>query len=247
MENSKIYFASDFHLGVPSYEESRLREKRICDWLDSIKNDAKEIFLVGDIFDFWFEHKYTIPKYHTRFIGKIAELTDSGIKVHFFIGNHDMWMFDYFEKELGVTIYQNPIIREFNGKKFFIGHGDGLGPGDNKYKFIKSLFRNKFCQWMFARLHPNLSFGIANFFSKRSRLATGQSDEVFKGEDEEWLIQFCKDYLKNDKIDFFIFGHRHLCLDIDLGNNSRYINLGHWMKSGQYAFFDNNILKIIKL
>ena len=177
MPSTKIYFISDFHLGAPSYEESLLREKKIVRWLNAVKQDASEIYIMGDVFDFWFEYKQGVPKGFVRLLGKLAELNDAGIKLHYFIGNHDMWAFDYLPKEIGVTLYRSPIERTLNEKKFIIGHGDGLGPGDHGYKFIKKVFANKFCQRLFARLHPNLGISIANFWSRRSRLATGMHDE----------------------------------------------------------------------
>lgn len=231
----KVYFASDFHLGAPDYASSLIREKRIVRWLDEISKDAKEIFLVGDIFDFWFEYKRAIPKGFVRLQGKIAELTDSGIPVHIFTGNHDMWIFDYIPKELGVQLYREPIHREFFGKKYFIGHGDGLGPGDKGYKFLKKVFANKFCQWCFARLHPNFGIWLADKSSKTSRAHTGSSDEVFHGEENEWLVVFCKDELKKEHFDYFIFGHRHLPLEIDLAENSKYFNLGEWINYNTYV------------
>ena len=164
----KIYFASDFHLGVPTFELSLAREKKIVRWLDSIKHDAEEIYLVGDIFDFWWEYKYTIPKGQTRLLGKVAELTDSGIAVHFFTGNHDLWMKDYFIQELGVSVNHEPIKKKYNNKSFLIGHGDGLGPGDGWYKFLKKCFKNPFLIWCFKTLHPNLGFWIARRSSKRA-------------------------------------------------------------------------------
>lgn len=233
-----IYFASDFHLGVPTYEKSLEREKSIVAWLDHIEPTAKEIFLVGDIFDFWFEYKQAIPKGFVRLQGKIAQLTDSGIPVHVFTGNHDMWIFDYLPKELGIQLYRKPIEREFNGKKFYIGHGDGLGPGDRGYKFLKKVFENKFCQWCFARLHPNFGLWLANYSSRTSRASTGQEDEKFLGKENEWLYIYCQEILKQDKYDFFVFGHRHLPLEIELNANSKYINLGDWLK--YYTFLEFN-------
>jgi UDP-2,3-diacylglucosamine hydrolase len=239
----KIYFASDFHLGIPDHERSLIREKKIVRWLDSIKHDAEEIYLVGDIFDFWWEYKHVVPKGYTRLLGKIAELTDSGIKMNFFTGNHDLWMKDYFTKELNVTVYHDPITRTYNDTVFFIGHGDGLGPGDKKYKFLKAIFTSKICQWLYARLHPNLGFAIARAASVKSRVATGASDEIFLGEEKEWLYLFSKGYIKTHKIDYFIFGHRHLTLDMPLeGEKSRYINLGQWLSSSNYAVFDGKEL-----
>ncbi|MBN8695569.1 MAG: UDP-2,3-diacylglucosamine diphosphatase [Bacteroidetes bacterium] len=242
----KIYFASDFHLGVPSFEKSLAREKRIVKWLDEIKHDAAEIYLMGDMFDFWFEYKYAAPKGFVRLLGKIAEITDSGIPVTFFTGNHDMWMFDYLPREIGVTIYKDPIEKEFNGKKFFLGHGDGLGPGDKGYKFIKKIFSNRFCQWLFARIHPNFGIGMANYWSRKSRLSNGPEDEKFTGEENEWLVVFAKEILQTKHFDYFIFGHRHLPLDIKLADNSRYINLGEWVNYNTYAVFDGNTVELKK-
>jgi len=238
MKNKKIYFASDFHLGIPNYESSLIREKRLVRWLDEIKADAEEIYLMGDLFDFWFEYKFVAPKGFIRLLGKIAELTDSGIKVNLFTGNHDMWMFDYLPKELNVTIYRDSIQREYNGKKFFLGHGDGLGPGDHRYKLLKWFFTNKTYQWLYARVHPNLAFSIANYFSRKSRIATGTSEDKFLGNDKEWLVTYCNEVLQKEHYDYFIFGHRHLPLDILLNEKSRYINLGDWVKYFTYAVFD---------
>ena len=246
MSNKKIYFASDFHLGVPTHEISLTREKKICRWLDSIKHDAQEIFLVGDLFDFWFEYKYTVPKGNVRLLGKIAELTDAGIKVHFFVGNHDLWMKDYFVEELKVSIHYQPITRTFDNKVFYIGHGDGLGPGDKGYKFLRRIFASKFCQWLYSRLHPNLAFYIARRSSKRSRIGAGNSDEKFLGSENEWLFLFSRDYLKNHKVDFFVFGHRHLPLDLDVDGKARYVNLGEWIHYDTYAVFDGKNLSLLK-
>lgn len=243
---TNIYFASDFHLGAPNEISSREREQRIIRWLDSIKHRAAEIYLMGDLFDFWFEYKTVVPKGHVRLLGKIAELTDSGIPVNLFTGNHDMWMFDYLEKELGVTIFRKPIQKVYNGKKFYLGHGDGLGPGDHQYKFLKKIFANSLCQWMFARLHPNLGIGIANFWSRKSRIANKHADEKFLGEENEWLIQFCKEELKKEHFDYFIFGHRHLPLDIKLNERSRYLNLGEWVTQSNYVVFDGNSVELKK-
>tara|TARA_B100001093_G_scaffold205275_1_gene197346 strand:- start:1348 stop:2094 length:747 start_codon:yes stop_codon:yes gene_type:complete len=244
MITKKIYFASDFHLGTPNFEKSREREDKIIKWLNTIESNASEIYLVGDIFDFWFEYKYTVPKGNIRFLGKIANLIDSGIKVHIFTGNHDMWMFNYLEKEFNLIIHRKPIEKEINGKKFFIGHGDGLGPGDRKYKLIKKFFSNPICQWLFARIHPNLGFSIAQSWSKKSREKENKENHKFLGEEKEWLIQFCKEELKNKEIDFFIFGHRHLPINHEINQTSKYINLGDWIKYNTYAEFDGVNLEL---
>lgn len=231
---TSVYFASDFHLGVPNAESSRERELAVVSWLDFVKEDALEIYLVGDIFDFWFEYAKVIPKGFARLQGKIAELVDSGIPIYFFTGNHDMWMFDYFEKELGVKIYRENIIREYFGNKILIGHGDGLGPGDYSYKFLKKVFASKICQWLFARIHPNLGLWIADKWSRSSRIAN-DSKEQFLGEENEWLAIYAKEVLQKEHIDYFIFGHRHLPLDIKLNERSKYVNLGEWVHHRTYA------------
>jgi UDP-2,3-diacylglucosamine hydrolase len=241
----KIYFASDFHLGVPDEEQSRAREARLVQWLDMASKDAAEIFLVGDVFDFWFEYKTVIPKGFVRLQGKIAEITDAGIPVHYFTGNHDMWAFGYFEKELGVKMYRQPITRFFNGAKFMIGHGDGLGPGDHGYKFIKKVFANPFCQWAFRQIHPDLGIRIASFFSGRSRAVNLSEDLKYLGDDREWLAVYCREILKETHFDYFIFGHRHLPIDIKVGAGSRYVNLGEWMRSNTYAVWDGTHLELL--
>ncbi|HNS11601.1 MAG TPA: UDP-2,3-diacylglucosamine diphosphatase [Bacteroidia bacterium] len=234
----KIYFASDFHLGVPNAEKSLEREKKIVSWLDSIKTDAEELYLLGDVFDFWFEYKTVAPRGYVRLLGKLAELSDSGIPIHYFTGNHDMWIFDYLEKELNVKVYRAPIEANYNNKSFYIGHGDGLGPGDHGYKFIKRVFANPVCQWLFARLHPNFGIALANYFSRKSRIATGTIDEKFLGEEKEWLVIHSKELLEKKHYDFLIFGHRHLPLDIAINGKSRYINLGDWIRYDSYGVFD---------
>ena len=240
----KIYFLSDFHLGAPNYESSLIREKRIVKFLDQIKTDAAQIFILGDIFDFWFEYKRVVPKGFVRILGKLAELTDSGIEMHFFVGNHDMWMKGYFEKELNIKVCYHPKEFDLDGKKFFIGHGDGLGPKDHRYKFMKKVFRNKFSQWLFGFLHPGFGIGLANYFSRRSREATGKIDEHFLGEEKEWLIIFSREKMKTKHYDYFIFGHRHLPIDFKLSDATRYINLGDWIKYNSYAVFNGENVQL---
>jgi len=243
VNSHKIYFASDFHLGVPDYESSLEREKKIVRWLDEIKHDATEIYLLGDVFDFWFEYKRAIPKGFVRLQGKIAEITDAGIPVYYFTGNHDMWVFDYLPKELGMKLCRGPIQKQYNSKKLFIGHGDGLGPGDNGYKFLKKVFANKLCQWLFARLHPNFGIWLAGYSSGVSREEI-ENLEFFG--DEEHLVQFCKKTLETEYFDYFIFGHRHIPLDLEVGKNSRYINLGDWIINFTYAVFDGDKMELKK-
>lgn len=240
----KTYFASDFHLGASAKETSSVRERRIVRWLEMIKKDAAAIYLVGDVFDFWFEYKTVVPKGYIRLLGKLAELRDIGIPIYFFTGNHDMWMFDYFEKELDIPTYRAPIVREINGKTFFIGHGDGLGPGDTGYKFLKKIFNHPFNKWLFARLHPNFGIGLADYWSNRSRDSQPE-ENYFLGEENEWLIAYANRKLETINADFFVFGHRHLPIDYTLKNGkSRYINMGDWLNHYSYAVFDGNDMQV---
>jgi UDP-2,3-diacylglucosamine hydrolase len=239
----KIYFASDFHLGIDVKYTSREREKQLVSWFDQIKEDAEEIYLVGDLFDFWFEYKQAVPKGYVRFLGKLAELRDLGIKIFIFTGNHDMWIFDYFEKEFDIPTYRAPITKVIKGKKFYIGHGDGLGPGDHSYKLLKKVFSNRLCQWVFARLHPNFGIGLANYLSRTSRSSKDHKVNFF-GE-KEWLAIHSNEVNEKEPHNYFIFGHRHLPIDYTLNDNkSRYINLGDWMNYNSYAVFDGQDLTI---
>ena len=244
-KNKKIYFLSDFHLGAPNAVDSLIREKKIIQFLNEIQEDAAQIFIVGDLFDFWYEYKKVVPKGYVRILGKHAELTDAGVAVHFFVGNHDMWMKDYFQKELNISIYFKPTAFQFNNKHFLVGHGDGLGPGDNGYKFIKKIFRNKTCSWLFGMLPPHIGMSIAHYFSRKSRAHTGKENEIYLGPEKEWLIIYCKEVLQKDFYDYFIFGHRHLPINFIINEKSRYINLGDWINYFSYAVFDgeNTTLK----
>ncbi len=246
-ERKKIYFASDVHLGAPVMTNNSERERLFVKWLDTVKKDAGAIYLLGDIFDFWFEYKRVVPRGFTRFLGKIAEITDSGIPVHFFTGNHDIWVFDYLPNELGVIVHRDIVKTELGGKKFFIAHGDGLGPFDKGYKFLKKIFTNKFLQWCFARLHPNFGIWLAVKWSGHSRLKNGMiAADEFRGDDKEWLVLYAKEELKKEHFDYFVFGHRHIPCSIDLGNNSRYINTGDWVTNFTYAVFDGGNMELCK-
>ncbi len=238
MERTKIYFASDFHLGIPDHASSLIREKKIVRWLDEIKADAKQIFLIGDLFDFWFEYKHVVPRGFVRLLGKLAELKDSGIDIQIFTGNHDLWMFGYFEQEIKIPVHHKPIQLEANGKKFYIGHGDGIGPGDKGFKFMKKIFKSWLAQRLFAMLHPYLAFKIARYFSYNSRMLN--VERKFLGEDKEWQIIYAKEILKKEHIDYFLFGHRHIAIQIPIGENSSFINLGDWIVFNSYAEFDGS-------
>ncbi len=247
MSNSKkIFFLSDLHLGMHPVEKSREREKKVVQWLESIRHEAEEIYLLGDIFDYWFEYKRVVPRGFTRFLGKIAEITDSGIKVHFFTGNHDVWVFDYLPEEIGVEVHHHPIIREYGGKKFYIAHGDGLGPNQSGYKLLKWLFTNKTAQWLYARLHPNFATGLAHRWSKKSRYNKGVTTE-FLGVEKEYLIVYARELLEKEHFDFFLFGHRHLPYEYDLNEKSRFFYLGDWIQNFSYAVFDGTDLKLKRL
>lgn len=251
-----VYFLSDFHLGVPDAESSRQREKLIVRFLDSVKDKAHTIFIVGDMFDFWFEYRHVVPKGFVRLLGRLAELHDSGIHLHFFVGNHDMWMKDYFQKELGIPVYYEPKVFVFNGVSFYVGHGDGLGPGDRGYKFLKRVFRSPVSQWLFGIIPPALGIGLANYSSGLSRGGEKHKEEFFYGEDKEWLLLHSRELLQKEPHHFYVFGHRHLPIDYNLTPGhalpipereevkSRYINLGEWMNFQTYAVFDGEKMEL---
>ena len=241
----KVYFLSDFHLGAPNDTESRKREDRLVRFLQDARKDAGIIFIVGDIFDFWFEYKTVVPKGFVRILGTLAQIADEGIQLHIFTGNHDLWMQDYLSKELNAKLYFEPQTFTIQNKQFLIGHGDGLGPGDEGYKRLKKIFTNPICQWLFRWLHPDAGIQLANYFSRKSRAKTGNADELFLGEDKEWLILYTKEKAKTMAVDYFIFGHRHYAIDLKISDKSRYINLGDWIRLNSYAVFDGNDIQLL--
>lgn len=242
----KVYFASDQHLGAPTYAESLPREKRFVKWLDEVKSDAAAIFVLGDLFDFWFEYKTVVPKGFVRVLGKLAEIRDSGILIYFFVGNHDLWMKDYFLTELNIPVYHDNRLFEINGKTFLIGHGDGKGPGDKGYKRMKKVFVHPFSKWLFGWLHPDLGVKLAQHLSVKNKLISGDSDVKFLGEENEWLVQYAKRKLETQHYDYFIFGHRHLPMTIPVGENSIYANLGDWIIYFTYGVFDGKDFELKK-
>jgi UDP-2,3-diacylglucosamine hydrolase len=246
-DGKKIYFASDNHLGAPTMEASRPREKKFVAWLDEIKQDAAAIFLLGDLFDFWFEYKTVVPKGFTRTLGKLAEITDSGIPIYYFVGNHDLWMNGYFEEELNIPVFHEPQEFKLKDTSFYIGHGDGLGPGDKGYKRMKKVFTNPLSKWLYQWLHPDWGVLLAQYFSVKNKLISGDEDIKFLGEENEWLVQYSKEKLKEKHRDFFVFGHRHLPMEIDLDNNSRYVNLGDWITYYTYGVFDGEGFALKKI
>lgn len=247
---TKTYFISDLHLGVPNAAMSRQREKAAVRFLNQIAHDAKRLYVLGDLFDFWYEYATVVPKGFVRIQGKLAEMADQGVEVHLFTGNHDMWMFNYFTDEFGATVHRSPEVTNIDGTLFMLGHGDGLGPGDHGYKFIKKVFANPISIWLFGKLPPGIGVRLAHFWSGRSREANLPQDEVFKGLDNEWLYLHCRDVIRNRQaknlqpIANFIFGHRHLLLDIDIDGHARYINLGEWFSKPHFAVWDGKLLEI---
>jgi len=244
LEKKFIYFISDLHLGLYPPEKSIEREKFVVQWLGSVKDNMSELYLLGDIFDFWHEYRHVIPRGHTRFLGKLAELSDSGVKLHFFTGNHDVWVYDYLPGEIGLKLYRKQQIRDINGLRFFIAHGDGLGPGDGGYKFLKSLFTNRVLQWLFARIHPNAALAFGRWWSKNSRYAKGIVAEPYRGDENEFQIVFARQTIKREHFDYFIFGHRHIPFDVKIGEATRVINLGDWISHFSYAVWDGNKLEL---
>lgn len=244
---NKIYFVSDLHLGALALKNNRERELLFVDWLHSIRKDAAMLFLMGDYFDFWFEYRKTVPKGFVRSLGALAEICDSGIPVHFFTGNHDIWAFDYLPSEIGMIVHTDPVIMEILGKKFFLSHGDDLGKKDFGYQLIKNFFHNRIAQWAFAKIHPDLSFRFAHHWSKNSRLAYKERDQGLKGLEHEEQYQFAESALKKEYFDYFVFGHRHIILDEPLSDKSRLIILGDWIKKFSYGVFDGNEFRIEKI
>ncbi len=247
--NKKIYFASDQHLGAPTPEKSFPREQKFLGWLNEVKQDAEAIFLLGDLFDFWFEYKTVVPKGFVRILGKLAEIKDSGIPIYFFVGNHDLWMVDYFEKELNIPVYHKPQVFNINQKTVFIGHGDGLGPHDKGYKRMKKVFTFPMFKFMFKWLHPDIGVRIGQYMSVKNKMISGDDDAKFLGNDKEWLVKYCKRKLETKHYDYFVFGHRHLPLEIDVSKKSSeekstYINTGDWVKYFTYAVFENDTLSL---
>jgi len=242
--NQKVYFASDNHLGAPSFKASLPREKKFVAWLDTITADAAALFLMGDLFDFWFEYKTVVPKGFTRTLGKLAELSDAGIPIYYFVGNHDLWMNGYFEEELNIPVFHEPQTLTVGSASFLIGHGDGLGPGDLGFKRMKKVFTNPVSKWFFRWLHPDLGVPFAQYLSVNNKIISGDADAKFLGDDKEWLVQYCKRKLETQHYDYFIFGHRHLPLEIDLNGKSTYVNLGDWVNYFTYAIFDGKKLSL---
>ena len=243
-KGKKIYFSSDNHLGAPTKEESLPREKKFVKWLDEIKEDAAAIFLLGDLFDFWFEYKTVGPKGFVRTLGKLAEISDSGIPIYFFVGNHDLWMNDYFEKELNIPTFYDSKEFTFNNKTFLIGHGDGKGPYDKGYKRMKKVFTNRFSKWIYRWLHPDIGMRLAQYLSVKNKLISGNEDKFFLGDNKEWLAAYAKRKLESKHYDYFVFGHRHLPMEIKVGDNSTYFNLGDWINHYTFGVFDGENFEI---
>jgi UDP-2,3-diacylglucosamine hydrolase len=245
-QGKKIYFSSDNHLGAPSNKESFPREKKFIQWLDEIKEDAAAIFLLGDLFDFWFEYKQVVPKGFVRVLGKLAEISDSGIPIYFFVGNHDLWMKDYFETELNIPTYRDNKEFVFNDNVFLIGHGDGKGPNDKGYKRMKKVFTFPLFNWMFKWIHPDIGMRLAKYLSVKNKLISGEEDKAFLGKEKEWLSLYAKRKLETKHYDYFIFGHRHLPMEITISENSTYYNIGDWIHHYTYGVYDGQHFELKK-
>lgn len=243
-KSKKIFFASDIHLGTPNKIESRKRETIFINWLDSIIEECESLFLVGDIFDFWFDYKHVVPKGYVRLFSKLTEFTAKNIPVHFFKGNHDMWLDGYFEDELGLIIHNDNYSFETNGVQFYVGHGDGKGPKDYKYKFLKKIFRNPISQWLFRWVHPDVGMSLAHFWSRKSRYGTDKKEPGFLGEEGEWLIQYIQRKHQLIKADYYVFGHRHLPIQHKIDEKSTYFNLGDWINYQSYGVFDGQKMEL---
>ncbi|MDR1737950.1 MAG: UDP-2,3-diacylglucosamine diphosphatase [Candidatus Symbiothrix sp.] len=242
---NKVYFASDLHLGSPVLENRKITEQRFVSWLDTIRNDAKALYLLGDIFDFWFEYKKVVPRGFVRFLGKIAELHDEGVEIHFFTGNHDIWMFNYFEREIGVIVHREALITDIDGKRFYLAHGDGMGDDSRSFQLLRAIFRNRLCQTLFSWFPPTWGVSLAHRWANHNRRKDLQYPAEYLGEDREHLVIYAKRYLQtHPDTDFLIFGHRHILLDLMLNNRSRILILGDWMQHFSYAVFDGNTLSL---
>ena len=235
-----VYFLSDAHLGSLAIDHSRMHERRLVRFLDSIKNKAAAIYLLGDMFDFWYEFKYVVPRGYTRFLGKLSELSDMGVEIHYFTGNHDIWAFDYLEKECGVILHKQPLTTEIYGKIFLLAHGDGLGDPDKKFKFLRALFHSKVCQFLFSSIQPRWSMWLGLTWAKHSRMKRNNNEEPpYMGENREHLVLYTKEYIKtHPDVDYFIYGHRHIEIDLQLSRKSRMIVLGDWITQFSYVVYD---------
>ena len=243
-QRNTTYFISDLHLGA-SYLDTRQSEQKVIDWLNSIKSSAKRLIFLGDILDYWYEYRHVVPRGYIRFFGKLAELSDSGIEIHWFTGNHDIWIFDYLPAELGITLHRTNEVFDIDGHSFFLSHGDEVGERKWSFRFIQWLFRNKVAQWCYSWIHPDLTMILAHKWSSSSRKKNNQKGEKhFRGEKYEPLVRFAKEYIKNNNVEYLIFGHRHILLDLMLTRNNRMVILGDWIKHFSYASFDGENLWI---
>ena len=245
-KDKKVFFASDQHFGAPNAEESKIREVWFINWLASIENEASALFLLGDLFDFWFEYKKAVPKGFIRVLGKLAHLIDQGIGVYFFVGNHDLWIEDYFEKELGITVYKQPQDITIEGVHFYMGHGDGLGPDDKGFKRLKKVFTHPVAKRLFHAIHPDIGLRLGQYLSLRNKKLSGAQNPPYRGAEQEWLVHYARQKLQEQHRDFFLFGHRHLPLEIELTAQSKYINLGDWVRHFSYAVFDGKQIELKK-
>jgi UDP-2,3-diacylglucosamine hydrolase len=240
-----VYFLSDAHLGASFLHDNEERERKLVAFLERIAPNCSALYLLGDMFDFWFEYKRVVPRGHVRFLGALARFSDAGIPVHFFTGNHDAWAFNYLARECGVILNDNNGWIIMGGKLFLVGHGDGLDPTDKKYLFLKRVFRSRFLQRAFRLLHPDIGIRLARAWSTHSRMGHVESPS-YRGDDHEGIVLYCKSVLQRRHVDYFIFGHRHLPVDIPISPTSRYINTGDWITHFSYATFDGTTLEMLR-
>jgi UDP-2,3-diacylglucosamine hydrolase len=234
----KIYFISDAHLGSLLVKDPRAHEKKLVDWLDSVKSDATAIYLLGDMFDFWYEYRTVVPKGFVRFLGKLAELTDAGIEIHFFTGNHDIWTFGYLENEIGLIIHTKEEVLQIGNKRFFLAHGDGLHAEKRGFEILRKIFHNKFLQKLFRYVPAQLGQEFGYNWSRSNREKILHLENKFQGEQNENLVVFSKKYLETNDVDFLIFGHRHIPLDLQLKDQKRVVILGDFVSIFSFGVFD---------
>ena len=229
-QKSLTYFVSDVHLGLQVADPVD-RERRFVEFLRGLPEETEALYLLGDIWDFWYEYKHVVPKGYVRVFAALTELIDRGVDVFFFQGSHDVWTYSYFE-ELGMKKLQQPAVVEIAGKRFCLGHGDGLGPVPLGYRFLRGIFHNRVLQFLFSMLHPWIAFGLGNGWSRSNRLSHDK-EYVFKGKDEP-LYKFAEEFARENRIDCFVFGHYHSDVHMKLPSGADFIILKDWIHGSPY-------------
>lgn len=243
-EGKSVYFVSDLHLGAPDYKSSRDRERHFLRWLDAVEDTMGVLFIIGDLFDFWFEYKRVVPKGFVRLLGRLAQINDRGIPIHFFTGNHDFWIRDYLSFELGFILHTEHKEFIISNKRFVIGHGDGLGPNDYGYKRMKLVLTNHLFKWFYRQLHPDVGVFIGDYLSRKNKVISGSEDLKYRGPEGEWLIKYAERKLESSYYDYFIFGHRHLPIFYEFSSGAIYLNTGDWLSHFSFGLFDGKALSL---